>query len=312
MDKQILKKLVEDGKNTREIAKETNKSQTTVCYWLRKYELKTKGEKPKKTYFSGEERKEAARRKSKRYYNSDKWPTVNCIKCGKEKKRRRHGTRDEFCAECWLEHIKSTKSRTGYQYVVPIEHFGKLDTAGKIHTHRFIAELVLNRGLNKDETVHHIDNDSFNNEPWNLCVLSNPNHASYHNWVRKSFCLECSESTLREFAKNKQNIIFLKDLTIATRNELVEGKIKINSGGKEIRRRKKKRFLGGPQQTKINWPTPEKMKELLWEKPTIQLAAELGVSDKAIDKFCKKNKIEKPPRGYWRKVGTHKLTITQI
>lgn len=53
---------------------------------------------------------------------------------------------------------------------------------------------------------------------------------------------------------------------------------------------------------KIVWPSKEELQKLVWGKPTTALAKELGVSDKAIDKWCKKYKINKPPRGYWRKM----------
>ena len=52
---------------------------------------------------------------------------------------------------------------------------------------------------------------------------------------------------------------------------------------------------------KIQWPTEEEMARLVWEKPLSNLAEDLGVSDKSIAKFCLKNSIEKPPRGYWLK-----------
>lgn len=52
---------------------------------------------------------------------------------------------------------------------------------------------------------------------------------------------------------------------------------------------------------KINWPTPIRMRDWVWEEPTSKISEQLGVSDKAVEKFCKKYKIEKPPRGYWMK-----------
>jgi hypothetical protein len=54
-------------------------------------------------------------------------------------------------------------------------------------------------------------------------------------------------------------------------------------------------------QNKIRWPTTDRLKELVWSTPTSVLAKQLGVSDKAIDKRCKKLGVEKPPRGYWAK-----------
>lgn len=47
--------------------------------------------------------------------------------------------------------------------------------------------------------------------------------------------------------------------------------------------------------------SPDKLKELIWTYPTSTIASMYGVSDKAIEKRCKKFNIEKPPRGYWTK-----------
>ena len=53
---------------------------------------------------------------------------------------------------------------------------------------------------------------------------------------------------------------------------------------------------------KINWPSQEELKKVLWEKPTTTLAKELGVSDVAISKHIKELGLTKPPRGYWSKL----------
>jgi hypothetical protein len=57
-----------------------------------------------------------------------------------------------------------------------------------------------------------------------------------------------------------------------------------------------------PRPAKITWPSAEALEKLLWEKPTSQIAKGLGVSDKAIEKHCKKLALKKPPRGYWAKI----------
>lgn len=46
----------------------------------------------------------------------------------------------------------------------------------------------------------------------------------------------------------------------------------------------------------------EQLEKLVWEKSTVKIAQELGVSDKAVEKWCKKYCISKPPRGYWAKI----------
>lgn len=51
--------------------------------------------------------------------------------------------------------------------------------------------------------------------------------------------------------------------------------------------------------TKITWPDASELQRLVWEMPCSKLALTLGISDKAIEKQCKKLGITKPPRGYW-------------
>ncbi|MDK1389974.1 hypothetical protein QN224_32130 [Sinorhizobium sp. 8-89] len=46
----------------------------------------------------------------------------------------------------------------------------------------------------------------------------------------------------------------------------------------------------------------EELFALVWEKPTQQVAKDLGVSDVAVGKLCARLQVPKPPRGYWAKV----------
>src|SRR5688500_17328740 len=60
-------------------------------------------------------------------------------------------------------------------------------------------------------------------------------------------------------------------------------------------------FLITPKQIKL------KRKELykkVWQKPTVKLAEEFGLSDVGLAKICKKLNDPKPPLGYWRKIET--------
>ena len=52
---------------------------------------------------------------------------------------------------------------------------------------------------------------------------------------------------------------------------------------------------------KVERPSKEELQKLIWEIPTIHVAKKFGVSDKAIEKWCKAYEINKPPRGYWAK-----------
>ena len=46
----------------------------------------------------------------------------------------------------------------------------------------------------------------------------------------------------------------------------------------------------------------EELFALVWEKPTSEVAKELGVSDVAVAKLCTRLQVPKPPRGYWARV----------
>lgn len=49
-------------------------------------------------------------------------------------------------------------------------------------------------------------------------------------------------------------------------------------------------------------PPKEELEELIWKIPTTHVAEKYGVSDKAVEKWCKKLGISKPPRGHWAKL----------
>lgn len=51
-------------------------------------------------------------------------------------------------------------------------------------------------------------------------------------------------------------------------------------------------------------PSKEELKKLIWTKPTTHIAKDFGVSDKAVEKWCKAYGIDKPPRGYWAKLAS--------
>ncbi|WP_017318780.1 PDDEXK-like family protein [Mastigocladopsis repens] len=59
---------------------------------------------------------------------------------------------------------------------------------------------------------------------------------------------------------------------------------------------------------KVERPSKEELQKLVWEKPTAQISKDFGVSDKAVEKWCKAYGIEKPARGYWVKKAYAKLS----
>ena len=81
MQKEHLKSLIQQGKSTRQIAEITNKSQTTVRYWLKKLELKTSPNKynKKSEYccrYCGEEDKNKMKK-----HDKERFSHVVCAAC---------------------------------------------------------------------------------------------------------------------------------------------------------------------------------------------------------------------------------------
>lgn len=59
-----------------------------------------------------------------------------------------------------------------------------------------------------------------------------------------------------------------------------------------------------PKPTKC--PSAAELQKLLWEMPATKIGKIFGVSDKAVEKWAIKLGLEKPGRGYWRKIYTGK------
>ena len=58
--------------------------------------------------------------------------------------------------------------------------------------------------------------------------------------------------------------------------------------------------------TAVEWPAPADLQAMLWEKPVVELARALGVSDVAVVKHAAKHGLTKPPRGHWLKQSPEK------
>ena len=50
----------------------------------------------------------------------------------------------------------------------------------------------------------------------------------------------------------------------------------------------------------------EELFALVWERPATEVARELGISDVALGKLCRRLQVPKPPRGYWARVASGK------
>ncbi|MBK8464906.1 MAG: hypothetical protein IPL32_03665 [Chloracidobacterium sp.] len=52
--------------------------------------------------------------------------------------------------------------------------------------------------------------------------------------------------------------------------------------------------------------TRDELYQMVWDRPTVQVSAELGISDVMVGKICKRMNVPKPPLGYWRRRETGK------
>ena len=50
------------------------------------------------------------------------------------------------------------------------------------------------------------------------------------------------------------------------------------------------------------WPSKDRLAELLWKKPSTEIAKDYGVVNSMVNKWCAAYKLDKPSRGYWAKV----------
>ena len=64
---------------------------------------------------------------------------------------------------------------------------------------------------------------------------------------------------------------------------------------------------GGKHRRTITRIDKQILKDLLWTKPTRQIAKEHGVCDNTIGDWAKEYGLSKPPRGYWRQLECKKI-----
>lgn len=100
--------------------------------------------------------------------------TNNCEACNKPFEGTRKAMR--FCPEC-----RDKINHTGYVK----NNYETAGGKGYCWKHRRIAEEILNRKLNTNEVVHHLDNNGQNNELTNLIVISRTVHVKLHHYLNE-------------------------------------------------------------------------------------------------------------------------------
>lgn len=200
------------------------------------------------------------------------------IRCSADSRKKYHSIPD-----CLASADRKIDKNLGYVRVYCPQH-PFANTWGYVYEHRILVEQRLGRLLQKDEHVHHRNGIRWDNRDDNLQVLSPSEHAKVAS----------------------QNDFTESDLLFGVGSPPV--KLKKHSKpclkcGKEFlpKRQSQKYCCGECAKKCTNWPTPEELEKLAWQIPTTEIAARLGVSDKAVDKHMKKLGLSKPGRGYWSK-----------
>lgn len=160
-----------------------------------------------------------------------------------------------------------------YMYIYDPSH-PMASKSGKLYVHRYIMARHLGRFLKDNEVIHHIDHDKTNNHISNLEILTQSSHAKTHadehrtTFIKDYQCDQCGKIIQRFYQRYSK--IFCSN---------------------ECDDQSRKKFD----------PTKEELHDLIWKLSTVKIASLYGVSDKAVEKRCKKLNIDKPPRGYWAK-----------
>lgn len=148
------------------------------------------------------------------------------------------------------------------------------DCIGMLKIHRAVMAEIVGRILVPSEIVHHKDENRLNWEIENLELTNLSDHAFHHGNVNAVYtpCGFCSEMVrVWGVRAEKYNRYFCDT------------------------------YCHHKFQERIDWPSDSVLSKLVWIKPATSLAKEWGVSDRAIQKRCKRRGIPTPPRGYWAK-----------
>lgn len=136
-----------------------------------------------------------------------------------------------------------------------------------IYEHRLVLERHVGRKLRSDEHVHHKNGIRSDNRLENLELVVAAEHPLRHGRLPTPTkeCLRCG----RTFKSAARFYCSAACYGLAHRKALR--------------------------------PTKEELRRLVWQTPTRRLAEQFGVSDKAVEKWCRQYGIPKPSRGYWMK-----------
>jgi hypothetical protein len=150
---------------------------------------------------------------------------------------------------------------------------------GMVALHRHVLSVQLKRWLTAEEAVHFIDGDKTNCDLTNLELILMKDRHKYslpRGGTVTLHCAYCQQPFVTQLSRQEKRRHCSKECSLKSAQRL--------------------------------HLSPQELAEEVWSKPTVEIAAEHGVSDKAIEKWCKKYNIGKPPRGYWAKLAAGKIS----
>lgn len=112
-----------------------------------------------------------------------------------------------------------------------------------------------------------------------------------------------AEEFIAVFHENRGMIFEFADQPDPHVRAVLEEKKRRQQEGMEQRRASKTASVSRSD-IKIN---SRELKRLVWSKPTSEVAKDVGISDVALAKRCRKGGVAKPPRGFWAKVRAGKV-----
>lgn len=127
------------------------------------------------------------------------------------------------------------------------------------------------------------------------CIIASKHKKTYSSYYYFENFLELTDTA------SKINNPFIP---IKKRKEIKiteERRVTCEKCSKDLKNKKGKYCVLCQKTFNFKGPSKEILEKEVWELPSVILAKKYNVSGKAIEKWCKKYNISKPPRGYWQK-----------
>ena len=128
----------------------------------------------------------------------------NCKNCGKEKHFKRsqlkkYPGRGTFCSmTCFHEYRRKNPSSKIFEH-----SNGYLMTGHKVYEHRLMMQKHLNRNLNKNEIIHHIDLDKKNNILSNFWIFYSQRDHNKAHWGLNRLVKDLIEKRIIKFSNGE-------------------------------------------------------------------------------------------------------------